>query len=210
MKTTLSPQWITNLPIFTIAIAICSMLISLTPLSQTLQYDRLAIAEGQLWLLLTGHLSHWSAENLLWDLLVFIILGIMVERRSRHGFLLCLGGSVLLISTLLWFLLQDMDCYRGLSGLDSALFGFTAIWMVRERFRSRDYREAGLIIAVTITFLFKIVYESYTLESVFTPSSDLFTPVPLAHLAGGLVGVVVGLLFCDSDPKRKKKLLQNA
>lgn len=193
MKTKTSFKLIGNLPFFTLTLAICSLVISSTSLSHTLKYDRVAVAGGQLWLLLTGHLSHWSPDNLLWDLLVFIVLGIMTERRSRNGFILCLSGSAILISGLLWFVLQDMVCYRGLSGLDSTLFSFTALWMVRERIRSRDFREACLVLLVSAIFLFKIIYESYTQESVFTSSVDLFTPVPLTHLAGGFVGIVVAL-----------------
>ncbi|MFW2366895.1 MAG: rhombosortase [Desulforhopalus sp.] len=208
MTTTISSKWTRNLPIFTLTLAIFSLVISSTSLRHTLQYDRVAVAGGQLWLLLTGHFSHWSPDNLLWDLLVFVVLGVMTERRSRSGLILCLGGSATLISGLLWFVLQDMDCYRGLSGLDSALFSFTALWMVRERIHTRDYREAGLILLVSATFLFKIVYESYTQESVFTSSVDLFTPVPLAHLAGGFVGIIVALFSFNTKTIKNNKLLQ--
>ena len=178
-----------NLPVITFILALCSFLVSSTSLSQTLQYDRIAVAGGQLWLLITGHLSHWSGDHLFWDLLVFVVLGVMVERRSRQGFTLCLTLSAILISTILWFWQQDMDCYRGLSGLDSALFGYLTLSMIRERIESRDYKGAGVIFVASTIFLLKIVYEILTQQSVFAASAGLFTPVPLAHLAGGVVGI---------------------
>lgn len=185
-------------PVITFLIASGSLLISCTSLSHMLQYDREAIACGQLWLIITGHLSHWSLDNLLWDLLVFVILGGIAERLSRLGFTLCLLISSLLISTVLWFGQQDIDCYRGLSGLDSALFSFIALLMVKERIGHRDYRSAAFILLASVAFLLKIVYEAFTLQTVFSSSAGLFTPVPLAHMTGGVVGIGVALLFRES------------
>ncbi len=189
-----------SLPFLTVALAFCSLVISCTSLSHILQYDRAAIEGGQLWLIVTGHLSHWSLDNLVWDLLVFMVLGVMAERRSRRGFVFCLTFSVLVISSILWFWQQDMDCYRGLSGLDSALFGFVAFLMIRERIQSREYRSAGFILVAGVAFLMKIVYETFMLQAVFSSSAGLFVPVPLAHLSGGLIGIGVALFFLETKP----------
>lgn len=198
MKNMLSAKWTHKLPFLTLALALSSLLISSTFLSQTLQYDRVALTGGQFWLAITGHLSHWSPDHLLWDLLVFVVLGTMVELRSRRGFTLCLSISAALISTTLWFWQQDMDFYRGLSGIDSALFGFTALWMARERICSKDHKGAAIILLAGIAFLLKIVYEIYTLQAVFASSAGIFTPVPMAHLTGCLVGIGVAF-FSDTE-----------
>lgn len=194
MQTKPLPHHFGRLPLVTLGLALCSLVISCSALSHILQYDRNGLAAGQLWLLVTGHLSHWSSDNLFWDLLVFLVLGTLAERRSRRGLLLCLSLSTVLISALLWFRLEEILCYRGLSGLDSALFAWTALWLVRERFNDRDYRGVALILIASLAFLAKIGYETLTLQSVFSSSAGLFIPVPLAHLCGGVVGIGVALL----------------
>lgn len=200
-KNMIPAKWTHNLPFLTLALALSSLLISCTFLSETLQYDRTAIANGHFWLLLTGHLSHWSPDHLLWDLLVFVVLGIMAERYSRRGLILCLTISAVLISAILWVWQQDMDCYRGLSGLDSALFGFTALCMTRERICNKDLKGAGIILFAGVAFFFKIMYEFCTLQTIFTSSATIFTPVPVAHLTGCLVGIGVAffLIFHSAD-----------
>lgn len=39
---------------------------------ELLQYDRQAIADGQLWRVVTGHLVHIGLEHLAWDAAVFL------------------------------------------------------------------------------------------------------------------------------------------
>lgn len=197
------------MPFLTLTLALSSLLISNTFLCQTLQYDRVAISDGQLWLLITGHLSHWSLDHLLWDLLVFVILGIPVEHYSRRGLILCLSTSAILISATLWFWQQDMAYYRGLSGIDSALFGFTAFWMTRKRLHSNDIKGAGIILMTSIAFFLKIVYEFIMLQAVFTRSIDTFTPVPITHLTGFLVGGGVALFFSNIKAAEGSQILPN-
>ena len=64
------------IPLITLTLSLLSLCISVTEMSHLLQYDRIRISLGQFWLLYTGHLSHWSFDNLFWDLLVFFLLSI--------------------------------------------------------------------------------------------------------------------------------------
>ena len=53
-------------------------------------------------------------------------------------------------------------------------------------------------IMLGLLFVGKLAFELSTAQSVFVQSSDLFVPVPLAHLGGAFVGWTIGTL-----PSRK-------
>ena len=89
--------------------------------------DRQAIQAGQAWRLLTGYLAHWSLDHLFWDVLMFVVLGCLVESRSRWRLIgLCLG-SALAISAVCPVVADDIPICRGLSGIDTALFTYLAM-----------------------------------------------------------------------------------
>ncbi len=57
-------------------VALIAIAVYLVPgAADLLQYNRQAMAEGQWWRHLTGYVTHWNAEHLFWDVLVFIVLG---------------------------------------------------------------------------------------------------------------------------------------
>ena len=88
--------------------------------SEVLQYDRSALAGGEWWRSLTGHVTHWNGDHLFWDLSVFVILGALCERTCRRSFGAAVASSALLIPLAVWVFLPGMELYRGLSGIDSA------------------------------------------------------------------------------------------
>ena len=45
-----------------------------------LQYDRDCVEAGEIWRLITSHWTHWSAEHLVWDIVVFIALLVLSLR----------------------------------------------------------------------------------------------------------------------------------
>src|SRR4051812_18393576 len=102
--------------------ALCLLIALLPGAADCLQFDRSAIAAGQWWRLFTGHLTHWGSEHLAWDLLVFFALGVICETTDRRRFVTVLGAPSLVIALSVWALLPHAQTYRGLSGLDTALF----------------------------------------------------------------------------------------
>src|SRR5438445_11328024 len=48
-----------------------------------LQFDGVAIREGEWWRLLTGNLVHWSPEHFALDAVAFLVLGLLYERYFR-------------------------------------------------------------------------------------------------------------------------------
>lgn len=173
------------------------------------QWQRELLA-AEPWRLFTGHLTHWSAEHLLWDLLILLVAGAAVESLGRGRWVLSVAGSAVLISVGLWHWQDEMQIYRGLSGLDSAL---VATWAVALASRGgadglvqrgpagrgiagRSSRPKVLGLFLLLGLLGKSVLELTTGESLFVATKSAgFAAVPLAHLLGGLWGGVSHFLF---------------
>jgi rhomboid family GlyGly-CTERM serine protease len=153
-----------------------------------LEYDRAAIAGGEVWRLLTAHFAHWSAEHLAWDVIAFLVLGVMCEREGRARFLACVGGAALAVSLAVWWAMPELDRYRGLSGLDSALLVLLAVSLMRHGDTRRLLAGAWGLVA----FLAKLVWEGATGGALFVHDPGL-AAVPLAHLVGALVGFAAGV-----------------
>ncbi len=159
------------------------------------QYDRAALAAGQLWRLVTGHWAHWGGEHLAWDLLVFAVFGALLERRSRRTFALVVAGSALAISAALWFAAPQFQLYRGLSGVDSALFTAFFAQLLRDAWHERSPLQGSVPALALAGFVGKSAYELATGATLFVDTSAAFVAVPLAHLAGAAVGLVAGSRF---------------
>ena len=67
--------WITGL------FGVVVFLLALLPesLLAFVQYDREKILDGELWRMFTGHLVHWNGSHLIWDLLVFVACGGLLD-----------------------------------------------------------------------------------------------------------------------------------
>jgi rhomboid family GlyGly-CTERM serine protease len=170
-----------------------------------LAYDRHAIATGELWRLLTGHFVHWSPAHLAWDAGTFLVLGAACEARSRQRFLACLAGSALAIPAVVWLWLPELQRYAGLSGIDSALFALLGAELVREQWQRHSPAAVSIALALCLAFALKIGFELTNGGTVFV--GDLapgIVPVPRAHLAGALAGLLASALGSTSrgGPRR--------
>ena len=131
---------------------------------------------GDAWRIVTCHFTHFTHEQLAWDALALLGLGIVSERRSRAAFHATLFASMIVIPLAVLAFDPRIDTYRGLSGIDSALF--------------------ALLVVSTRSWLFgaafaaKIAFEAATGGAVF--AGDI-TVVPVAHVAGTVVGAMVAL-----------------
>ena len=142
--------------------------------------------------LLTCHALHWSASHLVWDLAVFCVLGALCELRHRRRFVATLVTSAVLIPLGIALLHPEITRYRGLSGIDSALFGLLAADVGRQRHREGD-RTGTLVMGLFLLGLAgKIGLECLRGDNLFVADSS-FVPLPWAHALGGLVGVALAL-----------------
>lgn len=158
-------------------------------LACVLEYDRSAIANGELWRIATCQWTHWSLNHFLWDALVFLSLGTLCERCSRRGFAVCIVASAVLIPLAVWLWLPDMLQFRGLSGIDSALFVLLTVQLAGTKGRSM----ATLAICLLGAFVLKTCFEVAFNDTIFVDSHGAFVPVPLAHAVGGAVGLLAAL-----------------
>ena len=180
-----------RLPFLTLFFAALAVVIHAMPgVTEMLQFDRSAFSHGEIWRLVTGHFTHFGADHLRWDVIAFVAFGSLVEFRSRRAWCYCVAISAVIISFGVNWLQPQFVLYRGLSGLDSALFAFVATDLLREGRRTRDKLMVALGSVALTGFLAKCVYELATGRTLFVDAGDAFHPVPLAHLLGAVVGIL--------------------
>lgn len=167
-------------PFITLAIAGAALLIHVVPCGASLlEFDRVALPAGEFWRLVTCHSTHWSFDHLAWDVLTFIGLGVACECRSRTRFAATFALSAIAIPLAVYAMLPSMVRYRGLSGIDSALFGLLAIDLLLENVARR--RRAWVIASAVFIggFFIKTIFEAATGSAVFADSAaGAFVPVP--------------------------------
>jgi hypothetical protein len=136
---------------------------------------------------------HWSVGHLFWDLIMFYAIGSHCERASRTGFLLVVALSGLIIPVTVMLASPEIGSYRGLSGIDTALYALlSTLWLkdaIREGDKAAALVSAGLLAAMTL----KNLYEVISQQTLFV-ADESFTPVPIAHWVGGVIGGCIALL----------------
>jgi membrane associated rhomboid family serine protease len=136
---------------------------------------------GATWRIATCHFTHFTYEQLAWDALVFLLLGILCARESHGAFRATLLASVLIVPIAV-LAFSEVTTYRGLSGIDSALFGLLLV---------TQSRRTPIVALCGIAFAAKMIFEMTTGATIFV-HSDAFTAVPVAHIAGAMVGAIAG------------------
>lgn len=192
-KATMS--WPNSCPLITIGVFLLAVALAFSPtMSQALQFDRAAVADGQLWRAFTGHLTHWNLDHFFWDAVVFAVLGVMCEWRHRGRYLVCLIISAILIPLFVSICLPELTIYRGLSGLDTALFTMLACYMLAERWAAREWVWVLTTASLLLGLGLKVVFEVVTGATLFVDAvAANFQPIPLAHVVGACVGCIVAV-----------------
>lgn len=198
MPLTSSSRTAGRLPGASLLLALPALLFYLPDWAARLQFDRGAAAHGEVWRLVTCHWTHWSPDHLLWDLAAFVLLAAICESwgpQGRKALLAAVAASALAIPVVLWIAVPAMERYRGLSGIDSALFVLAAVLVFRGEIEpiGRIGRIGRMAAVLAIAgFLGKAAWESATGTTLFTDSAGSFVPAPLAHLVGGVCGLWAG------------------
>ncbi len=180
-----------GLPVATLLLAAAALVASAWPgAAELLELDRELVA-AEPWRLVTGHLVHFSGAHLAWDLVALVGLGWACERRWPLRTAVVLLLALPIVPFLFLGLVPELDTYRGLSGLDSTLFVLLAVGLYREGVQARA---RALPLVVGLAFLAKVGFEALTGSAVFVDAAGLFEPVPMAHLVGGVLGLLVGVV----------------
>lgn len=143
------------------------------------------------------HFLHWSAEHLFWDLGMFAVTGYLCERAGQRAFLCTLGIAAMAIPCLVAWYHPELRTYRGLSGLDTALFALfiSRAWLQSARL-SEPVQFWGCL-GLWLAMFGKSLFELTTGQVLFVKAEN-FVPVPMAHLVGILCGSVVA--FSKTNP----------
>jgi hypothetical protein len=129
---------------------------------------------------------------------MFMVLGATLELRSRRALAFNVIGSAAAISAALWLLHPEVAEYRGLSGIDSALFLNVALVLLFEAHNRRQALLSWALGLLLVGFTAKLGNEMASGATLFVDSSEAgFTPLPLVHAVGAAVGILLAL------PKRQ-------
>ncbi len=177
----------------TILVSAMALLAWASPaITSWLQLDFMAVTDGQWWRIWTGHLTHYDGNHLFWDLLMFAILGASCERIVGSRFPAMLAIITAGISASIAWWCPEITVYRGLSGIDTALF----VWFVADQSVRAWNREerivAALWIAPSAGLVGKLLFEASTGNTLFVDSSS-FTPLVQSHLAGAAFGLLASV-----------------
>lgn len=163
--------------------------------STALQLDRAALAGGEWWRVFTCHFTHFGTNHLIWDLLVFLVLGSICEWIDRRSSILAILISLIAIPIAVIGFLPSITSYRGLSGIDSALFALLATDVIAENVRSGQRIWTIVSFVLPVSFLIKIAIEIWFSVNVFADNiAGGYVPVPLAHLVGLTAGGLAQVL----------------
>jgi len=151
-----------------------------------LRFDRVAILHGQLWRLLTAHLTHlgWShlAMNIAGLWLIWMLFG---HTLSTSYWLIILLGSALGVSLGLLAFRTDILWYVGLSGVLHGLFMGGCLMDIRN-----GRKDAMVLLALIIG---KLLWEQFAGPLPGSEATAGGHVVVDAHLYGALSGAVLML-----------------
>lgn len=155
------------------------------PAREALRWSRTAIAEGEHWRWLTGHLVHLDGVHALLNAAGLVLVWVLfADTWTAKRWALILVAGLVTIGAGLWWL-SDIRWYVGLSGLLNTV---AAAGIVRAILDGE--RMAWVVGALGLA---KLVYENLAGPMPFLAGEQ---PVVLdAHLFGALAGMVCGLLL---------------
>ncbi len=141
------------------------------------------------WRLVTCQLAHWDTNHALWDGLAVAILGWWAETRWPGRIRFAVLAALVLIP-LAVHEIHGQIAFRGLSGVACALAAAGAVCTWRSAKDGLDRILAGGLLA---GLGLKILYELSTNQALFATAAT-WHPVPIAHLAGLGVGILIAAL----------------
>ena len=161
-----------------------------------LSYQRAAIAQGEIWRLLSGHLVHLGTSHLLLNLAGLLLVWYLVGSVFSWTQWLIVGMiSIVGIDLGFWFLQPQLEWYVGLSGV---LHGILVAGIVGA---IRTGRLEILVLAVAVTA--KLVYEQIAGPLPGSEQTTGGTVIIAAHAYGAFSGAISGgLLMIRTSGRR--------
>ncbi len=116
-------------------------------------------------------------------------------RRHAMRTIACVFASAPAISLAVLAVHPNLDTYRGLSGLDTALFTLAATLLWRDARRNHDRALAAVAKWSLGALVAKTIYELATGATLFVNSPAAgFIPLASAHAVGAIVGILAAVI----------------
>jgi rhomboid family GlyGly-CTERM serine protease len=191
-----------RVPIWTLSItSAAAVVFSIPALEAILVYNREAIANGEVWRVVTGNAVHLSLTHFLRDLVAFAIAGVVLEATLRgHLAPLCLAAA-LVIGTVLYVARPEVLVYGGLSGVITGMFVYLSLFGL-----SLNPAYRWLYIGILAAVVAKIACEIAIVDTYSTTSQG-FVPLPEVHGLGVATAI---LLFAFTRPFTVRKIRDSA
>lgn len=171
-------------------------------IASVLQWDR--GIHGEWWRIATSQLTHWSWSHLGWDAATVLLVGSWCEWRYPTRTRWCLLASLVLIPLAVTWLDPALTTFRGLSGIATALVVQLGIAAARDDWH-RDRPLAWFALVVMAGTVAKSCWEFASGGAVFVHDAFM-VPVPLAHMAGAVVGAACALWPVHSSSRQSPVL----
>ena len=150
---------------------------------EAMKYDRLAIAAGEYWRLITGHFAHLGNSHLLLNIAGLVLAWLLVGRNySTTQWFVVLLITMTAISSGFWFFDVNLLWYVGLSGVLHGLMMAGAI-----KGLSTFPVESAVICVLVVG---KLAYEQIAGPLPGSESVSAGSVVVNAHLYGAIGGAI--------------------
>jgi len=156
------------------------------PARLQLRYERAAIADGEWWRLLSGHLVHLGWPHLLLNIVGLMLVWLLVGARlSTRGWIVVILFVIATMDVAFWLLRPELAWYVGLSGLLHGLLaaGVVAGW----------HHAPKENLAIAVVLVVKLAYEQWGGPM---PGSTNLSGGPVvvdSHLFGAIGGLLIAL-----------------
>lgn len=184
------------IPIFPAFISI--ILFYIPSLAHVLEFNRKEIFSYKIYQLITCHFTHWNFRHMVIDTFIFFALSylcIFFSFKNKYSigqyFIYLLIPSILISIAVLIFN-PEIKFYRGLSGIDWALY---FILILQLYFAAHWLFKTGAIIMFFL-FLSMMIHQIMSKHSIFVPDmGEGIVAVPSAHIAGAISGIACILIY---------------
>ena len=183
-------------PIFPVFVSI--ILFYMPSLTDALQFNREKIFSYKIYLFFTCHFTHWNFRHMFIDTFIFLALSygcIFFSFKNKYAivqyFTNLLIPSILVSIAVLVFN-PEIKFYRGLSGIDWALY---FVLMAKLYFAAHWLWKTGAII-MFFSFFLMMIHQFVSKHSIFVPDmGEGIVTLPSAHIAGAISGIVCTLVY---------------